>query len=559
MRTIFDLIYQDNKFMNYFFVLLLSTLTTLGLTPMLIRLSSHLHLVDLPGERKIHSSPVPRVGGLAMVLGIVPALLIYGGFDHTTSVLLIATAVLTVFALIDDMVGLGYKTKFLGQTLAAITIILLGRLCLFSVLFQAYKIDWPIWFSLPFTLLIILTVTNAINLADGLDGMAGGIMIQVFICLGLMAYQGHNTIITLLSVAVVGALFAFLRFNTHPAVIFMGDTGSQVLGFLGIVLSLALLQSSMELTPLIPLMFFAVPAIDTAVVMVERIRKGRSPFVGDKNHLHHKLIRMGLRHSEAVLTVYIIQAFFVISAYGLRFSSSWFVLGYFILSVLIFLLPIYWLSASAHLFRQPGSIDVQRETRARFLARSSLTLLRLSQKSLEYGLPAILLATAFLPATIFPPLTASSVVLFGGAVFAICRGGSWPLLCIRVLTYLYLPLVFLNCLAGMEPWVEKSTFFWYGSMYILVGFAAILVRKLTRRENGFHLTPTDFLIVFAVLLVPNQSNPGVEEMQIGSWMISLIIFFFSMEILIGELRDKLTPLLAALLPGVAVLAFRSVF
>ncbi len=544
--------------MNYFFVLLLSTLTTLGLTPMLIRLASRMNLLDFPGERKIHSAPIPRVGGVAMVLGTIPALLLYGGFDQLTSVLLTGTAVIVAFALVDDTVGLGYKTKFLGQTLAALIVILIGQLNVFSSLFHSIEINWPLWFTLPFTLLVILAVTNAINLADGLDGMAGGIMIQVFICLALVSYHGHNTFTTLLAVAVVGALFGFLRFNTHPAVIFMGDTGSQVLGFLAIVLTLGLLQTNQALSPFISLLLFAVPVIDTAVVMVERISKGGSPFVADKNHLHHKLIRMGLRHSEAVLTVYIFQAFFVVSAYWLRFSTSWFVLAYFFASILFLLLPIYWLSASGHQFRNTGTIDANGTSRTRFLDGSTLSLLRYAQKTLEYGLPAILFATAFLPAIPSLPLTVSSVLLLGGGIVAAFRGGSWPLVLIRIITYFYLPFVFLNCLAGMEPWADQAVF-WYSSLYILVGFAAVLVHKLTRRENGFYLTPTDFLIFFAVLVVPNQSDPLAEKMQIGALMISLIVFFFSMEILIGELRDKLTPLLAALLPGVAVLAFRSVF
>ena len=305
--------------MNYFFVLLLSTLTTLGLTPMLIRLASRMNLLDFPGERKIHSAPIPRVGGVAMVLGTIPALLLYGGFDQLTSVLLTGTAVIVAFALVDDTVGLGYKTKFLGQTLAALIVILIGQLNVFSSLFHSIEINWPLWFTLPFTLLVILAVTNAINLADGLDGMAGGIMIQVFICLALVSYHGHNTFTTLLAVAVVGALFGFLRFNTHPAVIFMGDTGSQVLGFLAIVLTLGLLQTNQALSPFISLLLFAVPVIDTAVVMVERISKGGSPFVADKNHLHHKLIRMGLRNSEAVLTVYIFQAFLWFRLIGCAF------------------------------------------------------------------------------------------------------------------------------------------------------------------------------------------------------------------------------------------------
>ena len=543
--------------MNYFFVLLLSTLTTLGLTPLLIRLASRLKLVDFPGDRKIHSSPVPRVGGLAMVLGVVPALLLYEGFDQMTTILLAAAGILVGFALADDTIGLGYRTKFLGQGLAALIAILVGKLCAFSLLFCPYAINWPSWLSLPFTLLIILAVTNAINLADGLDGMAGGIMLLVFLCISLIAYTDHNTVITLLAIAFVGALFAFLQFNTYPAVIFMGDTGSQVLGFLAIVLTLALLQSSTTLSPLLPLLLFGVPVLDTAVVIFERIRRRQSPFRGDKNHLHHKMIRLGLSHSEAVLAIYGIQAIFVVSAYYLRFSSPVPILGFFMVAVLFILLPIYLLHEYHFRIRSAVSSTTLNGRHRRSLRSSTFFLLRLGQKTLEYGLPAILFFSAFLPAVVSPFLAASSWCLLGGALLAWCLGGRWPFDLVRITTFLFMPLIFIHCYTGMGGWMNTTLLAWYSGLYILIGFAAVLVHKLTRREQGFHLTPTDFLIVFLFLTVLNWPDPAVQDMQLDVWITLLIIFFFSIEVLIGELRGKCTRLLATLLPGIVVLAFRS--
>lgn len=551
--------HYSNTFMNYFFVLLLSTLTTLGLTPLMIRLAARLKLIDRPGGRKIHPAPVPRVGGLAMVLGIIPALFLYGGFDQLTAFLLAGAAVLVAFALADDTVGLGYKTKFLGQGLAALIVTMLAKLCAFSLLFPPNTINLPAWLSLPFTLLVILSVTNAINLADGLDGMAGGIMLQVFLCISLIAYGSGNTYITLLAVAVVGALFAFLRFNTHPAVIFMGDTGSQLLGFLGIVLTLGLLQNNSYLSPLLPLLLFGLPVLDTAVVMVERIRRGLSPFRADNNHLHHKLIRLGLSHSGAVLAVYIIQAFFVISAFSLRFSPPLTVLVFFMAGVLFILLPIYVCHECHFRIRSNVSTIMPNKSNGRPLSNSTFFLLRLGQKTLEYGLPAILLISAFLPARISPLLATSSWLLLGGALLAVYLGDHWPPGLIRITTFLFMPLIFIYCHAGMRSWADNTIFAWYSTLYILTGFAAALVHKLTRREQGFHFTPTDFLIFFLFLTVLNWSDPAIKDLDLDVWLTLLIVFFFSIEVLIGELRDKCTPLLTALLPGIAVVAVRGLF
>lgn len=189
----------------------------------------------------------------------------------------------------------------------------------------------PDWFAIPFTLIAIVGVTNAINLSDGLDGLAGGISLLSFICIGCLAYCSANIVIALLSIAVVGAILGFLRFNTYPAVMFMGDAGSQLLGFLAVTLSLALTQGNTSFTPLLPLILLGFPVLDTLTVMFERVAGGKSPFVADKNHFHHKLIRLGLYHTEAVLVIYIFQAFLVTSAFVFRFYPEWFLLIFYII------------------------------------------------------------------------------------------------------------------------------------------------------------------------------------------------------------------------------------
>jgi UDP-GlcNAc:undecaprenyl-phosphate GlcNAc-1-phosphate transferase len=158
----------------------------------------------------------------------------------------------------------------------------------------------PAWVAVPLTVVAIIGVTNAINLADGLDGLAGGISLLSFCCIGYLAYLEGDISVGLAALAFIGAIFGFLRFNTHPATIFMGDTGSQLLGFAAITLSLALTQRQTALSPLLPLILLGFPVLDTLTVMITRILRKRSPFSADRNHFHHNLLDLGFRHPESV-------------------------------------------------------------------------------------------------------------------------------------------------------------------------------------------------------------------------------------------------------------------
>jgi UDP-GlcNAc:undecaprenyl-phosphate GlcNAc-1-phosphate transferase len=225
------------------------------------------------------------------------------------------------------MRDLGFKTKFAGQFAAALIIIIYGGVKIKSLgMLLPDGVLLPDWLAMPLTFIVIVGITNAINLSDGLDGLAGGISLLSFLCIGYLAYSAGYLGIALLSAATVGAIFGFLRFNTYPATVFMGDAGSQLLGFMAITFSLKLTQGNAPLSPLLPLLLLGFPVLDTITVMFERVTNGKSPFVADKNHLHHKFMRLGLFHTEAVLSIYVLQAFLVTSAFVFRSRSEWFLL-----------------------------------------------------------------------------------------------------------------------------------------------------------------------------------------------------------------------------------------
>lgn len=542
--------------MAYFSTLVLAMFTTIGLVPLLTCLAERFQIMDQPNARKVHTVPVPRVGGLAMVIGMLPPIFLYSRLDSFAVVVLIGAAVIVLFAVIDDIVGLGYQVKFIGQIVAALVVIFGADLSVPSLGGAFDSLLSRPWVALPLTLLIILAVTNAINLMDGLDGLAGGMMVQVFLCLYLIASRCGNGFVALLTIAVVGAIFGFLRFNTFPASIFMGDAGSQLLGFLGIVLALALEQGSNPFSPMFPLLLFGFPVLDTAMVMGERLHRGVSPFRPDKNHFHHKLIRLGLHHREAVFVVYVIQSFFVMLAYLFRFSSEGAILGVTCAAMLLLPIPVYVCHGCGLRLRRPKFLDERIKGWLRKTFKEREYVLHAAQATVEYGLPVLFFATVVLPDSI-PAITG------GGSAFLLCAltagmlmRGRWRELALRCTAYILLPLVFLQCHQGFASWVHPLAVPVYAGLYGVIICADILVLKLTRRQKGFRLTPTDFLIVGVALIVPNLPDPAIQEMHLGVWITFLVVSCFSFEVLLGELRGVTGKFELMLLPALAVLVVR---
>ena len=287
--------------MIFLSTLLISILIPIALIPVLSGLALRLQLVDLPGERKVHSQPIPRIGGIAMAIGAMAPILLWCREESFVRCFLPAAGVIALFGIADDLRDLPPKWKLVGQVSAALIVVFPGELKitrLGELLPDGYLL--PDGVAIPLTLLVIVGVTNAINLADGLDGLAGGICLLFFSCIGYLAYLEGDTFIGLIALALLGAIFGFLRFNTFPATVFMGDTGSQLLGFSAITLALQLTQGNTALSPVLPLVLLGLPVLDTLTVMTARIAAGRSPFSADKNHFHHNLMSLGLHHNESV-------------------------------------------------------------------------------------------------------------------------------------------------------------------------------------------------------------------------------------------------------------------
>lgn len=332
--------------MELFLAFVLALSVTAVLIPVLERWAPTVGLNDRPGPRKLHSAPVPRVGGLAMAAGILVATGLTLHLTAPVRGVLLGVLVLLGFGIWDDWADLGYQTKFAGQIIAVGLCMTVGGVHVGTFMLGGLQVLPPV-ISALITFVFLIGVTNAVKFADGLDGLAGGLVLLCLCAIALFAVAGGSINVTGLALIVAGAVLGFLRYNTQPARIFMGDSGSQMLGFC--VGTLALLATQGESSPVsaaLPLLLLGLPIMDTLTVMLTRIRAGRSPFVADRNHLYHRLLALGFAHREAVVIIYLAQVVLVLLAYFLRFESDLAVLTAFCVFAGTVLALLHWASQS---------------------------------------------------------------------------------------------------------------------------------------------------------------------------------------------------------------------
>ena len=265
--------------------------------------------IDVPKDnRRMHKKPVPRLGGLAIFLGFIVSMLLFVKVDHQLQGILLGASIIVVLGVVDDMSPLRAYFKFCVQIFAALVAVFHGVVIqtLSNPNVFAESPYWDLgWLSIPITVLWIVGITNAVNLIDGLDGLATGICGIASFTMFSMAVLSGRIDAAALSIALFGACLAFLRYNFNPASIFLGDSGSLLLGFALGSISLLNVSRTAALTSLIiPLIVAGVPIIDTFSAIVRRRRAHISIGQADKGHIHHRLIQEGYNQKQAVLLIY---------------------------------------------------------------------------------------------------------------------------------------------------------------------------------------------------------------------------------------------------------------
>lgn len=310
--------------------LLLAASVSFLATPWVRRLAFRLGAVDWPDARKIHREPMPRLGGLAVYAAFVLAVLIAVPLSREVLGLLLGLTLVALVGVADDVRGLSPRLKLAGQVASSMVLLPFGV----EIYFLTNPLNGQIielgWLGIPLTVFWVVAVTNAVNLIDGLDGLAGGvsgIAALTMAAVGFVQWKFFGAAdqreVILLALLLAASVLGFLRHNFHPARIFLGDTGSMLLGYaLAAMAVIGLTKSVTAVSVVLPLLILGIPLLDTFMAILRRYFNHRPIFAPDKEHLHHQLLAMGLSHRQAVLAIYGVSALLGVSAVFLTFLAT---------------------------------------------------------------------------------------------------------------------------------------------------------------------------------------------------------------------------------------------
>lgn len=324
-----------NTLESYLIASTISFVVALVATPLVKRLAIKIGATDKPDYRKVHSKLMPRLGGLAIVIGMALGLLFLRPNSLYFLPIVIGALIIITIGVLDDKFVLPARIKFFGQLLAALVPVLAGMNIDHVGLPFGGDLQLGI-FAYPVTILWIIGITNAINLMDGLDGLAGGVSVIGLSTILVMAVVDQQFFIMSMAAVLIGSIIGFLIHNFHPAKIFMGDTGALFLGYMIAVLSvLGFFKSLATFSLLIPILILAVPIFDTLFAIIRRIMKGQKISAPDKSHLHHCLLALGFSHRVTVIIIYSLSAVFGLTAIVFSNSTLWGSLVIFILALMV--------------------------------------------------------------------------------------------------------------------------------------------------------------------------------------------------------------------------------
>lgn len=490
---------------NVFYIFLTSLLTSIILIPPISKMAVKIGGMDKPDERKVHTSETPRLGGIAIFCAFILAIILFCDIDRHTRGLLAGAIVIFLTGLIDDLVGLSPRQKLVGEVMAASTGVIVGNTALTSLgnLFGMGEVQLGL-FAIPFTIFSIVGVMNAINLIDGLDGLAGGVSAIVCVFFGVISFNTGNLAVLPIAASLLGAILGFLKYNTFPAKIFMGDSGSLFLGYCMGFLSIQLVaQGHGIISPVTPLIALGVPILDTLVVMGNRLKKGERLFLPDKSHIHHRLMELGFGHKFTVILVYGLTYFFSFSALLLYRSED-----YSLLAGLIIASTFFY--ATLHIVSKTDIVKRSNMLRSNLQICKTRTYRKIVEKCaylihfIKYLLIFILLLAVFIPVNGIREIALVSGILLLIITILVLAPLGW--------SNVFLPYVLYFCstfiIYQMENFGRETMLFGIPLLTISNGFFICLmavegVKIFMRRSQGLLMsTPFEYFILFIVISVP---------------------------------------------------------
>lgn len=347
-KMFYNQIFSLNSFfLSYFIPFIVAGIISCAVTPLVIKFTKRLGIMDVPkDERRMHNHPIPRLGGIAIFIGFLCSFLLFGNLDYQSKTILIGAIIIVVLGIFDDIFVLGAKLKLIIQIIAA-TIPVLGGTVIRTLtnpnfFSEQMYIDLGFW-SIPITILWIVGLTNAVNLIDGLDGLAVGVSSIAAVSVFSIAVLQFSPQTALIMAILAGACFGFLPFNINPAKIFMGDTGATFLGYILAVISVqGLFKFYTVISFAVPFIVLGLPIFDTSFAILRRISHGQSPMAADRGHIHHRLIDMGFSQKQSVAILYSLSALLGLFAVMLTISgrTKFIFIIFLMILVIVFLIGV---------------------------------------------------------------------------------------------------------------------------------------------------------------------------------------------------------------------------
>ena len=520
-----------------FYTFLIALFTSLIMVPFLRRWALEHGGVDIPDDRKIHETPTPRLGGVAIFLSLLLSCLTFVPMTEAVRGLLIGGLIIFATGLIDDLVGLSAKRKFVGEIIACLATIGFGQIYLTNLgnLFGFGDIILPVWLGILFTVFAVVGVINAINLIDGLDGLAGGvsmIAIGTFLVIGVL---DQNVTAVLLCAALAGAILGFLKYNFYPARIFMGDVGSLTVGFMLGFLAIHLTQTSgATISPMVPVLVLGLPLLDTIKVMLRRIRKHLSPFAPDNTHVHHKFLNLGFEHRFTVLVIYGLSLFWACFAVLFRHWPEYWLLVIFLAVMFSF----YELLRYVKRYRNRYAF-LQRDSSAGL--RQSIFYRRLADRLDRLVPVTLVLLTLFVLLAVLSIFHHSSVswqiligLLIAGLILVVRSSSSVQEDFLMLLVYA------VGLIAAYEVWnlTDLALFGlsvrYYGDviLFLIAGFTAI--KLLVYKERYLFLTTPDYLVLCICVLLIIASGKSVLDLNLGGPLLRAVVMIIALRTVISR-------------------------
>ncbi|MHB8699216.1 MAG: glycosyltransferase family 4 protein [Sulfuricaulis sp.] len=524
----------------------------MAIIPVMARLAPRLGMIDHPEARKVHVVPIPRAGGVGIVLGALVPIAMWAPWNTLLAAYMFGALTLLLFGIWDDIKELGHYVKFIGQFIAVVPVVYFGDLHVTHLPFMGLE-SVPVYIGKPFTVIAMMGMINAINHSDGLDGLAGGMSLLSLSCIAYLAYLADGALVILIALATLGGVFGFLRFNTHPARVFMGDGGSQFLGFtLGFLAVYLVEKVDTAISPAAVALILGLPIVDILAVFAQRIYHKMNWFRASKNHIHHRLLQLGFDHYESVVIIYSIQILLVVCALFLTYDSD-----------LLILLVYIGVCSCVFLFLLLAEHNDWQAHRSSRTSKLAIAVSRIKQNKIISRLPVWYVATTIPLAFLLISVTAEHVPHDFGTMSAVLGVILFSILVLRestssiiiqgisYITGAFIIYLETKYLGQRGPLIGVIEFAFFLSLAIAIGIA---IRYDTKA--GFKATPLDYLVIVTVLFSGYLLNNLPEKTYLGSMAVKLAIVFYGCELLFSRVGSKWSMLNVSVIATLVILAVR---